>query len=109
MASPHNLPFALSSFLGRERELGDIKGNSRVWPLYLILPVIAVGIPVMITFMSGAMVAQASAQRAPAAQALIDAAKEPKTASFYDCGHEMNGRAMDDRVAWLLKALAVVP
>ncbi len=40
-----------------------------------------------------------------AADALVAAAREPKTARFYDCGHEMNGKAMEDRTAWLLDVL----
>ncbi len=40
-----------------------------------------------------------------AADALVDAAREPKTAKFYECGHEMNGDAMTDRVNWLVQTL----
>jgi cephalosporin-C deacetylase-like acetyl esterase len=40
-----------------------------------------------------------------AADALVAAAKEPKIAKFYDCGHEMNQEASEDRVAWLLQVL----
>lgn len=54
-----------------KKELRDIRGNARVWPLYLIMPVIAVGIPVIFTVMSGAMAAQAAAGRDPAAMALM--------------------------------------
>lgn len=39
------------------------------------------------------------------ADALVAAAKSPKEAKFYECGHEMNREAMDDRVAWLLRTL----
>ncbi len=42
---------------------------------------------------------------AEAAQALVAAAREPKTAKFYDCGHEMNGQAMEDRTAWIAETL----
>ena len=42
---------------------------------------------------------------AEAAKALIDAVKAPKESRFYECGHEMNREAMDDRVAWLVRAL----
>ena len=42
---------------------------------------------------------------ADAAKALIDAVKAPKESKFYDCGHEMNREAMDDRVAWLIRSL----
>ena len=34
---------------------------------------------------------------ADAARALIDAVKAPKESKFYDCGHDMNRQAMDDR------------
>ena len=40
---------------------------------------------------------------ADAAKALIDAVKAPKESKVYDCGHEMNREAMDDRVAWLVR------
>jgi cephalosporin-C deacetylase-like acetyl esterase len=40
-----------------------------------------------------------------AADALVAAAGVPKTAKFYDCGHEMNQEATEDRVAWLLQVL----
>jgi cephalosporin-C deacetylase-like acetyl esterase len=40
-----------------------------------------------------------------AADALVAAARGPKTAKFYDCGHEMNLEASEDRVAWLLQVL----
>jgi len=43
------------------------------------------------------------------ADALVAAAREPKAAKFYECGHEMNGQAMADRVEWLLKVLAPRP
>lgn len=36
-----------------------------------------------------------------AADALIAAGRKTGHAIFYDCGHEMNRQAMDDRVAWL--------
>lgn len=42
-----------------------------------------------------------------AAKALIDAVTTPKESKFYDCGHEMNREAMDDRVAWLIRSLGV--
>ncbi len=29
------------------REVRDIRGNARVWPLYLILPVIGIGLPAL--------------------------------------------------------------
>jgi dienelactone hydrolase len=37
-----------------------------------------------------------------AAEAMIAAGGASGEARFYDCGHEMNRRAMDDRVAWLV-------
>jgi cephalosporin-C deacetylase-like acetyl esterase len=40
-----------------------------------------------------------------AADALVAAAGEPKTAKFYDCGHEMNQEASEDRVSWLVQVL----
>jgi dienelactone hydrolase len=40
-----------------------------------------------------------------AADALVAAAKSPKDVKFYDCGHEMNRKAMDDRIAWLVTRL----
>ena len=40
-----------------------------------------------------------------AADALVAAATSPKEVKFYDCGHEMNREAMDDRVAWLVGKL----
>jgi dienelactone hydrolase len=40
-----------------------------------------------------------------AADSLVAAATSPKDVRFYDCGHEMNRRAMDDRVEWLAKTL----
>ncbi len=40
-----------------------------------------------------------------AADALIAAAGASATAIFYDCGHEMNRHAMDDRVVWLVERL----
>jgi len=40
-----------------------------------------------------------------AADALVAAARSPKDVKFYECGHEMNRHAMDDRVAWLVTAL----
>ena len=46
---------------------------------------------------------------ADAARALIDAVKAPKESKFYDCGHEMNREAMDDRVAWLVRSLGGPP
>jgi len=39
------------------------------------------------------------------ADALVAAAREPKTVKFYECGHEMNGEAMVDRVDWLVQRL----
>jgi dienelactone hydrolase len=42
-----------------------------------------------------------------AARALIAAAQEPKSARFYECGHEMNGRAMEERTTWLLEVLGL--
>lgn len=39
------------------------------------------------------------------ADAMVAAARSPKEVKFYDCGHEMNRDAMDDRVAWLLRTL----
>ena len=42
---------------------------------------------------------------ADAARALIDAVKAPKESNFYDCGHDMNRQAMDDRLAWLIRSL----
>jgi dienelactone hydrolase len=44
-----------------------------------------------------------------AAEALIAAAGASGEAKFYDCGHEMNRHAMDDRVAWLAAKLAKKP
>ena len=44
---------------------------------------------------------------ADAARTLIEAVKAPKESKVYDCGHEMNREAMDDRVAWLVRALGV--
>jgi fermentation-respiration switch protein FrsA (DUF1100 family) len=46
---------------------------------------------------------------ADAARALIDAVKSPKESKFYDCGHDMNREAMDDRVAWLVRSLGGRP
>ena len=46
---------------------------------------------------------------AEAAKALIDAVKAPKESKFYDCGHDMNREAMDDRVAWLVRSLGGRP
>ena len=43
---------------------------------------------------------------ADAARMLIEAVKAPKESKVYDCGHEMNREAMDDRVAWLVRSLA---
>jgi cephalosporin-C deacetylase-like acetyl esterase len=40
-----------------------------------------------------------------AADALVAAARSPKDVQFYECGHEMNRKAMDDRVAWLTRQL----
>lgn len=40
-----------------------------------------------------------------AADALIAAAGGTGEARFYDCGHEMNRHAMDDRIAWLVGKL----
>jgi predicted esterase len=40
-----------------------------------------------------------------AADALVSAARDPKEARFYECGHEMNRDAMRDRVAWLVRTL----
>jgi hypothetical protein len=40
-----------------------------------------------------------------AADALIAAGGAAGQAKFYDCGHEMNRQAMDDRVAWLVERL----
>jgi cephalosporin-C deacetylase-like acetyl esterase len=40
-----------------------------------------------------------------AADALVAAAKSPKEVKFYDCGHEMNREAMNDRVTWLVRTL----
>ena len=34
------------------REVRDIRGNSRVWPLYLVLPILGVGIPVLFAIMA---------------------------------------------------------
>jgi cephalosporin-C deacetylase-like acetyl esterase len=42
---------------------------------------------------------------ADAANALIAAVKAPKESTFYDCGHDMNRAAMEDRVAWLIRSL----
>lgn len=42
---------------------------------------------------------------ADAAKALIAAVKAPNESKFYDCGHDMNRAAMDDRVAWLIRSL----
>ena len=42
---------------------------------------------------------------AEAARTLIEAVKAPKESKVYDCGHEMNREAMDDRVAWLIRSL----
>lgn len=42
-----------------------------------------------------------------AADSLVAAATSPRDVRFYDCGHEMNRRAMDDRVEWLAKALGL--
>lgn len=44
-----------------------------------------------------------------AAKAIIDAVKAPKESKFYECGHEMNREAMDDRVAWLVRVLGGPP
>jgi cephalosporin-C deacetylase-like acetyl esterase len=46
---------------------------------------------------------------ADAAKALIAAVKAPKRSKFYDCGHDMNREAMDDRVAWLIRSLGGPP
>lgn len=46
---------------------------------------------------------------ADAAKALIDAVKAPKESKFYECGHEMNREAMDDRVTWLVRVLGGPP
>jgi fermentation-respiration switch protein FrsA (DUF1100 family) len=40
------------------------------------------------------------------ADAIVAAAQEPKEAKFYECGHEMNVEAMNDRIVWLQKVLA---
>ena len=40
-----------------------------------------------------------------AADAIVAAAREPKDARFYDCGHGMNMAALLDRVGWLLKVI----
>jgi fermentation-respiration switch protein FrsA (DUF1100 family) len=42
-----------------------------------------------------------------AADALVAAAREPKSAKFYDCGHALNDEATQDRIAWLLRTLGV--
>jgi fermentation-respiration switch protein FrsA (DUF1100 family) len=44
-----------------------------------------------------------------AANALFDAAREPKSVKFYECGHEMNQEAVEDRVSWLLHSLSTNP
>jgi cephalosporin-C deacetylase-like acetyl esterase len=46
---------------------------------------------------------------ADAAKALIDAVKAPKESKFYECGHDMNREAMDDRVGWLIRSLGSPP
>lgn len=45
------------------REWRDITGNARVWPLYLIMPLLGVTIPTLFAIMGGLMAAQASAKR----------------------------------------------
>lgn len=54
------------------RELRDVRGNARVWPLYLIMPLLAIAIPVMFTLMSGAMAAQATAGHDASAVAIME-------------------------------------
>jgi ABC-2 type transport system permease protein len=35
-----------------KRELRDIRGNARVWPLYLVLPVLGIGLPVLFALLA---------------------------------------------------------
>jgi membrane protein insertase Oxa1/YidC/SpoIIIJ len=45
------------------REVRDIRSNARVWPLYLILPIIGIGLPAVFAVLGSVMAAEALARR----------------------------------------------
>ena len=46
-----------------KREVRDIRSNARVWPLYLVLPVLGIGIPVLFALMAPLWVGGARTER----------------------------------------------
>jgi ABC-2 type transport system permease protein len=58
------------------REVRDIRGNARVWPLYLILPVIGIGLPALFAVLGSVMAGQAVARRDAATLSLLESLQE---------------------------------
>jgi len=58
-------------FLFLEKEWRDLRGNSRVWPVFLILPLIGIVLPVAFALATPAMLRDAEAHRDPAMQTVI--------------------------------------
>lgn len=53
------------------KELGDVRSNSRVWPVYLLLPLIAVALPVFFAVTTPLLIETAPARQDPATLTLI--------------------------------------
>ena len=53
------------------REVRDLRGNSRVWPLYLILPLLAIALPVVFAVAMPQMIAMGQAKGDPALLLLL--------------------------------------
>lgn len=54
------------------REWVDMRGNNRVWPVYLILPIIGVGLPVLMAVLAPVMLQDAARTGDRGLQAMID-------------------------------------
>ena len=53
------------------RELRDIRHNNRLWPVYLVMPVLGIGIPVMFAFVGPIMAQQAATRHDAGMLALL--------------------------------------
>jgi ABC-2 type transport system permease protein len=53
------------------RELADMRANSRVWPVYVVLTLVAVGLPVLLAVLAPIMFQDAARTGDPALQAIV--------------------------------------
>ncbi len=84
------------------RELRDLRGNSRVWPLYLILPLLAVALPLVFAVAMPQLIAMGQAKGDPALLAMLRTVQATPEFSHYSLVEAMTRYMLRNSFAILL-------